>query len=160
MLHKPASLVVAAAALALSAFSTHPVEDPPSGEDVSAAIEAIRAESKVPGMVAMVIQDGEVLAWGAAGVRAQGTDEKVTISDPFHLGSCTKAMTSTLVATCVEEGLLAWDTKIFDVLPELKETSDSGYADATIEHLLRHRAGIAERPRPEVAAIYASFASL
>lgn len=160
MIRKPGFLVAASAALALSATSVHPTEDAPSGEDVSAAIEAIRSESKVPGMVAMVLQDGEVLAWGAAGVRAQGTDEKVTISDPFHLGSCTKAMTSTLVATCVEEGLLAWDTKIFDVLPELKETSDPGYADATIEHLLRHRAGIAERQRPEVAAIYASFASL
>ena len=136
------------------------VDDAISGEDVSEAIEAIRAETGVPGMVAMVLQDGEVFAWGAAGVRVEGTDEKVTIHDPFHLGSCTKAMTSTLVAIFIEEGLLDWDTKIFDVLSELEETSDPGFADATVEHLLRHRGGIAERQREEVMNIYNDFAGL
>lgn len=157
------------AALLTLAFVTAPVfsaralapvsgEVPISGEDASEGIDKIRAETEVPGMVAMAIQDGEVVAWGAAGVRAHGTDASVTIEDPFHLGSCTKAMTSTLVAIHVEEGLLDWNTKIFEVLPELKETSDPGFAEATIEHLLQHRAGIAERKRPEVMSILESFA--
>jgi len=150
----------ALARLAVPAHAEVPSGEDPPGEDVSEVLEAIRAETAVPGMVALILQDGEVLAWGAAGVRAQGKSERVTIDDPFHLGSCTKAMTSTLVAICVEEGLLTWDTKILDVLPELKETSDPGYAEATIDHLVRHRAGIAERQRPEVAAIYEQFAGL
>jgi len=153
-------LVVAAAAFSLSAAPRFAGEDPLPGENVSTDLEAFRQEAKVPGMVAMALQDGEVVAWGAAGVRSIATQEPVTIADPFHLGSCSKAITSTLVASCVEEGLLEWDTRIFEVLPELKEGADPGYADATIEHLVRHRAGIAERQRPEVAAIYALFAGL
>lgn len=166
MLRTRRLLVVAAATLAFCAVQVpralaHTHEDPlHPGEDVSEDLEAVRAAASVPGMVAMALQDGEVIAWGAAGVRSIETKEPVSIDDPFHLGSCSKAMTSTLVAIYVEEGLLAWDTKIFEVLPELKEGADPGYADATIEHLVRHRAGIAERQRPEVAGIYAQFADL
>src|SRR2546421_8863271 len=45
-----------------------------------------------------------IIAQGAAGVRKRGTGQRITFDDRFHLGSCTKAMTATLVAMLVEEG--------------------------------------------------------
>src|SRR5882757_6083162 len=62
------------------------------------------------GMVAAVLRGERIIAQGAAGVRRRGTAERITLEDRFHLGSCTKAMTATLVAILVEEGKLNWTT--------------------------------------------------
>lgn len=125
------------------------------GENLSIELEELRAKSGAPGLVALAVQDGEVLAWGAAGVRAQGSDEPVDIRDPFHLGSCAKAMTATVVARLVEQDVLEWDTTIAEALPELAKDIDPGFHDVKIVELLQHRGGIAERRRPEIAALYA-----
>jgi CubicO group peptidase (beta-lactamase class C family) len=58
-------------------------------------------------------------AVGAVGVRKYGTDTPVTINDQFHLGSDTKAMTATMLATLVEEGKLSWGTRLEQVFPDL-----------------------------------------
>ena len=55
------------------------------------------------GMVAAVLRGERMIAQGVAGVRKRGTTERITLDDRFHLGSCTKAMTATLVAMLVEE---------------------------------------------------------
>lgn len=113
--------------------------------DVSAILAGIIKDGKTPGMVAAIVEsDGgtRIVATGAAGVRRRGSDEKVTIDDKFHLGSCTKAMTATLCALLVEEHKLDWDRTLADYLPELKETMQPGYALVTLKDLLHHRAGI------------------
>ena len=50
------------------------------------------------GMAAAVLRGERIIAQGAAGVRKRGTAERITLDDRFHLASCTKAMTATLVA--------------------------------------------------------------
>src|SRR6185503_12429489 len=64
------------------------------------------------GMVAAVLQGQRIIAQGAAGVRKRGTAERITLEDRFHLGSCTKSMTATLVAMLVEDGKLNWTTTL------------------------------------------------
>ena len=144
------NLCLAALALLALSFNATAATAAPGrdGEDVSAALEKIREDANLPGMVALAFQDGEVVAWGAAGVRAQGSEAKMTIDDPIHLGSCSKAMTATLVARLVEDEVLTWDTTIAQALPEFAKKIDEGYHDVSIETLLKHRGGIAERRRP------------
>jgi CubicO group peptidase (beta-lactamase class C family) len=69
------------------------------------------------GMVAAVLRGERIIAQGVAGVRKRGTAERITIDDRFHLGSCTKAMTATLVAMLVEQGKLNWTTTLANFLP-------------------------------------------
>jgi len=38
--------------------------------------------------------------------------------------------------------LITWDTKIFDVFPELKDSSNSAYLNVTLNELLSHRSGV------------------
>src|SRR6266536_3313641 len=64
------------------------------------------------GMAAAVLRGERIIAQGAAGVRKRGTAERITLDDRFHLGSCGKAMTATLVAMFVEEGKLNWTTTL------------------------------------------------
>lgn len=156
----PASSALLAFSLTSTAAVTAPVgvhEHVRGGEDVSEALEKIRKGAELPGMVALAFQDGEIVAWGATGVRALGSDSRMTLSDPIHLGSCSKAMTSTLVACLVEDEVLSWDTTIAEALPELARKIDEGFHDVTIEMLLKHRGGIAERRRPEIAALHAKL---
>ena len=65
------------------------------------------------GMVAAVLRGERIIAQGAAGVRKRGIAERITLNDRFHLGSCTKAMTATLVAMLAEEGKLNWTTTLY-----------------------------------------------
>ncbi len=122
---------------AAAAFGTHPtaarrVADP-GGENVSIALESIRAKADIPGVVAMAVQGGEVVAWGAAGVRAYGSDDALRIDDPIHHGSCAKAMTSTLAAILVEEGVMKWETTLAEALPEFAKKVDGGFHGVTLE---------------------------
>lgn len=131
-----------------------------AGEDVSLALEAVRADTGVPGLAALAFQDGEVALWGAAGVRVAGTDAALSIHDPLHLGSCAKAMTASLAARLIEQGVLDWDTTLAAALPELAKAADAGYHDVTLEELLQHRGGIAERARPEIQALHGKLGEL
>jgi hypothetical protein len=80
--------------------------------NVDAILQAILGRGKERfGMAAAVLRGERIIAHGVAGVRKRGTAERITLDDRFHLGSCTKAMTATLVAMLVEEGKVNWTTR-------------------------------------------------
>ena len=103
-------------------------------------------EGKAPGMIAAITSSDSVIAIASAGERKAGSDIAFTIDDKIHLGSCTKAMTATMLATLVAEGKLSWDMKLIEAIPELKQNIHSDYHKITLWHLLTHRAGIQKNP--------------
>jgi CubicO group peptidase (beta-lactamase class C family) len=84
----------------------------PAPADLAELLAPIRAQHDVPALGAAVIVDGRLAAFGVDGIRRHGHPERVTADDLWHLGSCTKAMTATLLARQVEAGLLAWTTTV------------------------------------------------
>lgn len=114
--------------------------------DVSATLAPIVEKTRIPGMAAAIIRDGKIYAIGASGVRAIGHEQKVTIEDKWHLGSCTKAMTATLAGVMVEENELAkskridWETRVVDVFPNV--AMKPGWKTCTLEMLLQNRGGV------------------
>ncbi len=110
--------------------------------DVSDKLEVIRAKYKLPAIGGALFSGDKVLAIGATGVRAIGHDEKVTTDDLWHLGSCTKAMTATLIGTMVEKGELTWETTLEEGLPDLAKEMDPGFKKVTIRQLLTMTAGV------------------
>ena len=100
------------------------------------------ARYDLPAIAAAVVMDGKVISAGAVGTRRVGTKIPVTINDPFHIGSDTKAMTALLAAMLVEEGKLRWGTTVSDVFPELAEKMDPRLRRVTLEQLLSHTGGI------------------
>lgn len=109
--------------------------------DVSAELEPIRAKYHLPGLSAMAIKDGRILAQGAAGVRRIGQTNRLTVADKVNIGSCTKWMTATIAARLVDRGLIRWDTRIRDLFPEYKGFH-TAFSEATLDQILAHRAGI------------------
>ncbi|MEM9801701.1 MAG: serine hydrolase domain-containing protein [Planctomycetota bacterium] len=115
-------------------------------EAVAAALEDALEGSPVPGGVAGIVEFESGVRAAAFGVRKAGDDAAVTIDDPVHIGSDTKAMTAVLVARLVDKGLLEWDSTLADVLPKLAKKADPGWGDVTVLQLLRHTSGAPANP--------------
>ena len=108
-------------------------------DEVDQEIEALRQQFGLPGITwAVAPLDGPILA-GATGLRRLGQPERLTIHDRMHLGSCTKPMTATMLASLVPD-VLRWNTRISDVFPAGHVHPD--YHHVTLEQLLAHLSGL------------------
>lgn len=117
-----------------------PPPEPPEPVSLDLALQGLVDRHPVPALAALVVVDGQVVAEGAAGLRAADQTAPVTRADRWHLGSCTKAMTATLAAVMVEGGEITWQTTVQSAFPDL-EIHD-GFKAATLQDLLGNRAGL------------------
>ena len=101
-------------------------------------------EGKSPGLIAAISDEDGVRALASAGVRRQGSSEKLTVNDLMQIGSVTKAMTSTMLATLVadETFVNGWQTTIAQVFPELRDEIHPDYRPVTLWQLVRHIGGV------------------
>jgi len=121
-------------------------------DDVSARLAALLEEHDVPALGAGALRDGKLVALGAAGVRKRGSDAAVTVDDRWHLGSCTKAMTATLLGILTDEKRLHFDLALGEVLKEPEFELSPECAPITLRQLLEHRAGLSTRIPPLIWA--------
>jgi CubicO group peptidase (beta-lactamase class C family) len=88
-----------------------------------------------PSVVAVVARHGKVVLAEAAGV--QGPDgPPLSVDHVWPIASAGKPMTSALVMSLVEDGLLGINEPIVTHLPEL-----AGHEDVLVHHLLTHSTG-------------------
>lgn len=125
-----------------SAAEAHPSAGDLGLQGLDTFLEPVRARYKVPALAVAVARSGGVFAAGAVGVRVAGMEDRVTIVDQFHLGSCTKSVTATVAAALVEDGKIQWETTIADVFPALVAQMRPEYRDVTLAQLLSHRSGL------------------
>ena len=83
------------------------------------------------------------------GERRFGSGIAVTDRDLWHIGSCTKSMTATMIARLVERGMFDWDIPIAPLFINGNAPVHPGFAHLTLRHLLTHRSGM---PRDAQAA--------
>jgi len=125
--------------LCLCAFVLESATASPTLRDT---LDAIRQKHNLPALAVVTIVDGKVGDVVVTGVRKAGDPTPVTAADTFHIGSCTKSMTATLIGMLVDEGKLKWDTTIGDVFPELSAEMRPEYRTVTLKMLLSHHAGM------------------
>jgi CubicO group peptidase (beta-lactamase class C family) len=158
-----ASLVLACVGLCSSGSTFNQEQAPPESDksvaNLDSLLEPIRAKHNLPALASAVVRDGRLIAQGAVGLRSTDSAEPVSIDDLWHIGSCTKAFTSTLVALLVEEGKLSWTTTIGEVFPDLVGDIRPEYVNVTVEQLLGHRSGLPtdRRPDPDIRSKLRSF---
>jgi CubicO group peptidase (beta-lactamase class C family) len=110
--------------------------------ELNRLLSRIRDGHHLPGLIGAIIRGDKLTAIGAAGLRKIGSSEPIQVTDQVHIGSCTKAMTATLIGMLVENGLLRWSTAIRDAFPEVASQLHPDFQTATLAHLLTHRAGL------------------
>lgn len=105
-------------------------------------LEEIRAEFHLPALAAGIVTPLGLQENGCVGVRKLGDKTPITNADLWHLGSCTKAMTATMIATLVKEDKLHWATRLDDIFPELSEKMSHDFRRITLTQLLSHHSGL------------------
>lgn len=125
--------------LLLLGRSAFPDQPPP--RNVSADLRTLVVQSGVPGLIGAIVDKDGLVAIGAAGVRRMGSPMMLTANDQVHIGSCTKAMTATVIAMLVEENKLAWNAPVVSAFPNLRDDIDRGWNGATLTDLLTHSSG-------------------
>lgn len=107
--------------------------------------DSIMKIRNIPEMTFAVVTKDRVLVKGTLGYHKVTDVTELPNARPddlFHLGSNTKAITGFVAATLVEKGKINWDTRFFELFPNLVNHSNRNYHHVTLEDLLSHSARI------------------
>jgi CubicO group peptidase (beta-lactamase class C family) len=124
---------------------------PRSERDPAEVLAEYVTKKGLPATALLVLGPDAVLVSEIAGTRKAGSGVAIGANDAFHIGSDTKAMTALLCAMAVDEGRLAWTSRVAEVLG--KEVAGN-FPAVTLEQLLSHSSGL---PASLPAAAWQSF---
>jgi len=96
----------------------------------------------VPGIAVGVIQDGKVILAKGDGFRDVEKKLPVTPQTVFSIGSTTKAFTTFIMGTLVDEGKINFDKPVKTYLPDFKMVDPYVTEHLTIRDLLIHNSGL------------------
>jgi CubicO group peptidase (beta-lactamase class C family) len=114
-------------------------------ESLTAYINQLMPEFKIPGMVIAIVQNGEIVHTNAFGVRELGEDDPMTVDTHMMIGSSGKSLTTTMMATEVDDGLMTWDTPVVDILPQFQMADEELTQDITVKNLVCACTGVPRR---------------
>jgi CubicO group peptidase (beta-lactamase class C family) len=100
---------------------------------------------EVPGAAVAIVQNGELIYTGAFGVKSLDGDEPIDIDTQFMVGSTGKPMTTTMMATLVDDGIIDWDTPVIDVLPNFAVADAELTEQFTLQNLVCACTGVPRR---------------
>lgn len=101
--------------------------------------DSIRNVHHIPELAFAVVSADSIYQFYVSGTPVWGSGRIAKPSDCFHLGSNTKAITAFIAADLVKKGQLKWDTRFFELFPELESSSRKVYRNITLEMLLTFR---------------------
>lgn len=99
-------------------------------------------EENIPGFVAAVAYQGEMLLHEAYGFADVEREVPMTLGHVFRVASHSKTFTGTAIMLLSEEGRLRIDDDVVNYIPWLKSHKDSRWAHVTLRQLLSHGAGV------------------
>ena len=98
--------------------------------------------SGCPGAAVAIVKNDQILLMEGYGVRNYGRDNEVDTETLFRIGSLSKGFAGLLTSKLVEEGILRWDDKVQEILPEFDLKDHAQARRITIQHLLSHSTGL------------------
>lgn len=99
----------------------------------------------IPGAAVAIVQDGTVVYSAGFGVTAQGGVTPITPQTQMMIGSTGKSLTTLLMATLVDDGIIRWDTPVVEVLPEFAVADPQLTASITLRNLVCACTGVPRR---------------
>jgi CubicO group peptidase (beta-lactamase class C family) len=132
---------------------------------IDAMLQSYVDRELIAGAVALVLRDGRPAYQKAVGWADKEANRPMRADTMFRIASQTKAITSVVVLTLVEEGKLSLSDQVGTFIPSFAKTtvavrSEAGTTSApakrpiTIRDLLTHTAGISYGAEPHIASQY------
>ncbi|MCM8557333.1 serine hydrolase domain-containing protein [Sphingomicrobium sediminis] len=91
---------------------------------------------EVPGAAVAVIEDGVVKYQAGLGVKDLETGEPVDTDTLFMVGSNTKGMTTLLIGTMAEDGLVDYDAPVQQYMPDFRLGDEETSKEVLVKHLI------------------------
>jgi len=109
-------------------------------------LDTLAKEAGVVGAVLGILRlddDGpDEVVRAATGLLNINTGRETTVDSLFQIGSTTKVWTATVIMQLVEEGKIALDQPVKEILPDFKLSTDELTNGVTVRQLLNHTSGI------------------
>jgi len=109
---------------------------------------SLMKEFDVPGMAMVLVQGDKVVYSHGLGVRDFGTKAPVTTQTLFGIASTTKSMTAVMIASLVDDDVIAWDTPLKAVLSSFSLYNPEVTQKMTFRHTLCMCSSIPEHKEP------------
>jgi CubicO group peptidase (beta-lactamase class C family) len=111
-------------------------------KDFDKFVQEAMKDWNVPGLAMGVVRSNEVIYARGFGYRDVKKRLAVTTNTLFAIGSTTKAFTTFLMGTLVDEGKLDWNTPVHEYLPEFRLRDPHASDLTTPRDLVTHRTGL------------------
>jgi CubicO group peptidase (beta-lactamase class C family) len=115
---------------------------PAAVEQLDGLAQDLTGRTGVPGMAIAVVHNDELVYARGFGVRMLGRDETVDEHTVFQLASVSKAISGTVVARAVGEGIVTWNDPICSHLGDFVLADTETTRSVTIGDLFAHRSGL------------------
>jgi CubicO group peptidase (beta-lactamase class C family) len=107
-----------------------------------AEAEKIRADWNVPGVAIAIVKGDQIIYAKGHGLRDVAKNLPMSADTLLPIGSSTKAFTTAVLATLVDEGKLDWNKPVHDYLPTFKLQDPVANERVTPLDLVTHRTGM------------------
>ena len=128
----------------------------PGSAEIDAYLTSVVRDTRIPGVVALVVDADRVVYTGAFGRQDVATGVPMAEDSIFRIASMTKPVTSVAVMMLVQEGDIGLDDPVSDYLPAFENerviesfnAADKSYTarpaarPMTVRHLLTHTSGL------------------
>lgn len=106
--------------------------------------QEVRDSWNIRGMVVQVGDDSNVLWSKGYGYRSDESGQKIPMDEHtvFQIASVSKSFTTAIIASLVDEGLISWDDRVKDILPDFRMKDPWVTENARIKDFTCHRAGL------------------
>ena len=138
----PAHTPQATASAGVTAKPTLPTAPAIDVRGFEAIAEQLVAGGRIPGLAVAIVQNGRVLSARGYGVTDARSGDAVDAHTVFRLASLSKSFAGAVTGILVDDGVLRWDSKLVDYVPDFQLSQPNAAQQVTVADLLSHRVGL------------------
>jgi beta-lactamase class C len=125
-----------------------------------AMAQQLVAGGRIPGLAVAIVQNGRVLSARGYGITDARAGEPVDAHTVFRLASLSKSFAGTVTGMLVNDGVLRWDSRLTDYVPDFRLSLPNAAQQVTVADLLSHRVGLTHNAYDRDLESNADFHSL
>lgn len=124
-----------------------------SSEEMSAKLQLLEhkinayfkqgiSDKDLVGAAVAIVKCDSIIYTGGFGDRSSGSQNSIDSKTIFRIGSLSKGFAGILTGIHVQEGLLNWEDKVKDYVPNFQMSNEQITNEVTLSHVLSHTTGL------------------